>query len=217
MNALPGMNWLIVGATKSGKTTFLAKCLTKEYLSFSTEFTSIHIFCDKVSINAWKKHSENFYLPTTFYDSDFRSAIEECPPYSILIYDDLIVTLEKDKELSATFQNAFKLYANHKNQCNVLISQNVYSKGKYNIMNMTKEQSKVITFFKGPTDVSERNQSLIKQITDNKKMTDSLCLFINTVQPQKKFATPVTIKYSDANNGHVLVFIGFAEAVTYTP
>ena len=116
---------LIAGPTQSGKTTLLKKILENNQLYIQPPPTRV-IYC-------YSRWQDNFdILKLSIPNIEFKIGLIDIDELSkvqnnLVILDDLMTESEKDNSIL----NLFTVDSHHKNISVILISQNLFSQGKY--------------------------------------------------------------------------------------
>lgn len=140
---------LIAGPTQSGKTNFIQRLLKFKTILFSPIPEKI-IYC----YSDWQPLFDE--IIKTNNNIEFHQGIKNIDEINssinnLIIFDDLLNECEKDESIL----NLFTVHSHHKNISVIIVSQNLFSKGKF--FRTISLNSHYLVIFKNPRDKSQLN------------------------------------------------------------
>jgi len=149
---------MIAGPTKSGKTHLLMKILRdKKKLIFPNVEKIVYCY------SQWQEDFDEFKSDIEFYQGIFDTELFSSSTKNLIIFDDLMEECGNDK----TILNLFTRGSHHKNISVILLTQNLFNKGKY--CRTISLNSHYLIIFNNPRDKSQINHLARQMYPTNSK------------------------------------------------
>lgn len=119
-------NIMIAGPTQSGKTENIKRILLNIDKLFTPNISKVYI-CYKRWQNSYEEIVKSSHLPIEFIEGIIDTNIIDSSKNSLVILDDLITQSVNDDNIF----NLFTIDSHHKNISVIIVTQNLFSKGKH--------------------------------------------------------------------------------------
>lgn len=184
---------LVAGPTQSGKTYFVQKILENKNIVIEPRPDRI-IYC----YSSWQTKFDDIKNKIQYieFHEGIKNIDEINPTYNnLIIFDDLLNECEKDESIL----NLFTVHSHHKNISVFILSQNLYSRGKF--FRTISLNCHYLVIFKNPRDKSQLNV-LARQLFPN-KINFFLESFLDAVENKAHSYIFVDLKQSTLEKNRV--------------